>query len=360
MEETKPLFTSAIMSEVMPQRFRIPPVIQYSGSSDPSEHIEAYRSWMQIQTAINAMMCRGFSITLTGSARSWYRQLKPNSIDSFAKLSKLFLTQFISGKKSRKSNTHLFTIKQCPKESLKDYIAHFNEEALQVEDYDDKMVLSTVFSGLREGKFTFSIRKNPPKTLAELVTRAYKYTNTEEFSNIRKNVQVAELTSKGKRSRYEEPSSANKKPDDHALRDRCPSRKSEEKFHSYTPLNTSTEQILLDIKGQKLLNWPVCMKADPDHQDKRKYFCFHRDHDHNTADCVDFKDELRLLSVKVICVDIPRKREQLEEKNESSQAILRKNRLKFVPSLVVHLVEEFETGPIRLIPGSLIWNSTST
>ncbi|XP_058068266.1 uncharacterized protein LOC131217368 [Magnolia sinica] len=175
MEETKPPFTSTIMDEVRPQRFQIPPVIQYSGSGDPSEYVEAYCSWMQIQTTTDAMMCRGFSITLTGSAQ---------------KLSRLFLTQFTSDKKSRKPNTHLLTIKQGPKESLKDYIARVNEEALQVEYYNDKMTLNAVFSGLKEGRFTFSIGKNPPKTLAEFVARAQKYNNAEEFTNARKSVQA--------------------------------------------------------------------------------------------------------------------------------------------------------------------------
>ncbi|XP_058106489.1 uncharacterized protein LOC131249738 [Magnolia sinica] len=237
------------------------------------------------------MMCRGFSITLTGSARSWYQQLKPNSVGSFAELSRLFLTQFISGKKSQKRTTHLFTIKHGPKELLKDFIARFNEEALQVENYDTKMALFAMFTGLNEGKFTFSIGKNPPKTLAELVTRAQTYTNAEEFSNFRKNIQATEPPNKGKRSRNEEPQSSGKKSDNRAPHDRRPSRKPEGKFLSYTPLNTSTKQILLDIRGQKLLNWFVCMKADPDHRDKRKYCRFHRDHGH----CMDLKDEIETL-----------------------------------------------------------------
>ncbi|XP_058084594.1 uncharacterized protein LOC131232387 [Magnolia sinica] len=37
------------------------------------------------------------------------------------------------------------------------------------------------------------------------------------------------------------------------------------------------------------------MRADPDHRDKCKYCRFHRDHDHNTADCVDLKDEIEAL-----------------------------------------------------------------
>ncbi|XP_058068264.1 uncharacterized protein LOC131217366 [Magnolia sinica] len=245
--------------------------------------------------AVDVMMCRGFSITLAKSDQNYYRQLKPNSVGSFTELSRLFLTQFISGKKSWKSTTHLFTIKQGPKESLKDFIACFNEEALQVEDYDDKMTLSAMFSGLKEGKFTFFIGKNAPKTLVDLVSRAQKYTNAEEFSNSRKNIQVAEPSTKGKRLGNEEPQLSNKKVDDYVPCDRQPSRKPEGKFRSYTPLNTSTEQILLDIRGQKLLNWPVCMKANAEHRDKRKYCGFHRDHGHNINDCANLKDEIETL-----------------------------------------------------------------
>ncbi|XP_058103547.1 uncharacterized protein LOC131247125 [Magnolia sinica] len=240
MEETEPPFTSEIMDEVMPSRFRMPPVIQFSRSGDPSEHVESYRSWMQIQSATDAMMCRAFSITLSESARSWYRQLKPKSISSFSELSRMFLTQFISGKKSWKPTTHLFTLKQGNKEPLKDYIARFNEELLLVEDYNDKMTLSAMFSGLKEGKFTFSIGKNPPTTLAELISRAQKYTNAEEFSNSCRNIKAAKASSKEKRSRNKEPQSSNKKPDDRAPRNHGPSRRPEGKFRSYTSLNIST------------------------------------------------------------------------------------------------------------------------
>ncbi|XP_058087481.1 uncharacterized protein LOC131234562 [Magnolia sinica] len=198
------------------------------------------------------MMYRAFSITLYGSTRSWYRQLKPKLIGSFAELSRLFLTQFISGKKSRKPTTHLFTLKQGNKESLKDFIARFNEEALLVDDYDDNMALSTMFSKLRE-------------------------------------------VIKEKRPRNEEPQSSSKKPDDRASHNCRPTRRLESKFRSYTPLNTSPEHILLDIRDQKPLQWPICMKVDTDQRDKRKYCCFHRDHGHNTNNCVNLKDEIETL-----------------------------------------------------------------
>ncbi|XP_058084551.1 uncharacterized protein LOC131232334 [Magnolia sinica] len=260
------------------------------------------------------MMCRGFSITLIGSTQSWYCQLKPNSIGSFAELSQLFLTQFISGKKSRKPNTHLFTFKQDPKESLKDYITSFNEEALQVEDYDDKMTLSAVFGGLKEEKFTFSIGKNPPKTLADLIARAQKYTNAEEFSNARKNVQVTEPTGKGKRPRNEE----------------------------FQP--------------------SMCMKVDPDHRDRCKYCRFHRVHGHNIADCVDLKDEIETLIHKGHLRRYAKgeRTTQKEEREQEQPNNPPKSQPKSAPSLVAYLIEETQIGLEKPTLESLIRSITST
>ncbi|XP_058103407.1 uncharacterized protein LOC131246971 [Magnolia sinica] len=216
------------------------------------------------------------------------------SIGTFAELSRSFLTQFIVGKKTRKPAAHLLTFKQKSGESLKDYISRFNEEALQVDDYDDKMALSTLVNGLKEGIFLLSIGKNPPSTLSELISRAQKYTNAEEFFSLRKNNEAAESSSKGKRQRDEAHQRMDKRrSDENASQDKRPSRKPERKFNSYTPLNTSPEQILLDIRDKRLLHWPSCMKTDASQRDKRKYWRFHRDHGHNTTGYVDLKDEIK-------------------------------------------------------------------
>ncbi|XP_058103529.1 uncharacterized protein LOC131247107 [Magnolia sinica] len=190
---------------------------------------------------------------------------------------------FIVGKKSQKPSAHLLTLKQGNRESPKDFISRFNEEALQVDNYNDKMALSTMISSLKEGRFLFSIGKNPPTTLTKLISRAQKYTNTEEFFSLRKNSQTAE-SSKGKRQRDDTLQQVDKRRlDDNTIQDRRSSRKPERKFHTYTPLDTSPEQILLVIRDQRLLHWLSCMKTDADH---------------NTSDCVDLKDEIETLICK--------------------------------------------------------------
>ncbi|XP_058096167.1 uncharacterized protein LOC131241366 [Magnolia sinica] len=249
MEETEPPFTSEIMNAMMPPRFRMPPTTPYSGFGDPTKHMESYRSWMELQSASRPIICRAFSITLIGAARGWYRQLKPRSISSFVELSKAFLTQFIVRKQRRKPSAHLLTIKQKDGDALKDYILRFNGEAMQVNDYSDKMALATIISGLKEGKFLFSIEKNPPTTMGEFMNRAEKYSNAEDFFSSRKGTHHAGTSFRDKK-RKDAPfqlSASKKRSDEDGSRSQIPSRKPDSRFCSYTPLNKSLEWILLDI-----------------------------------------------------------------------------------------------------------------
>ncbi|XP_058075766.1 uncharacterized protein LOC131224249 [Magnolia sinica] len=196
----------------------------------------------------------------------------------------------------RKEESETITLKQKSEESLKDYISRFNKEALQVDDYSDKMILSAMISGLKEGRFLFSIGKNPPTTLGELINHAQKYINAEEFFSSRNSNQISEHSSKEKRRKDKMPQQTNKRrSDNNASRDRRPSRRPESKFSSYTSLNTSLEQIFLDIRDQRLLHWLSCMKMEAGQQDKHKYCRFHHDHGHNISDCVDLKEEIEIV-----------------------------------------------------------------
>ncbi|XP_058075755.1 uncharacterized protein LOC131224236 [Magnolia sinica] len=256
MEEDEPLFIDDIISSTHPPRFRMPPVTPYTGSGDPTEHLKSFRAWMELQSTFKPIMYCAFYLTLAGAMRSWYRQVKLKSINSFSDLNKAFLMQFIFEKERRKPSTHLRTIKQKEGEALKDYIVRFNEEAMQVDDYSDKMTLTAMIVGLREGRFLFSIGKNPPTTLGELMNNAQKYSNVEELFSSRKATRDVENSAKDKKRKEEAPSQA-------------PSNKRR--------------------KDEKSI------KIDIDKRDKRKYFHFNRDHSHSTSDYFDLKEEIEAL-----------------------------------------------------------------
>ena len=66
-------------------------------------------------------------------------------------------------------------------------------------------------------------------------------------------------------------------------------------YSNYTPLNTSLDQVLMQIKDDLSLKWPDKMKGDPSKRNKSKYCCFHQDHDHDTDECYDLKQQIEIL-----------------------------------------------------------------
>ena len=102
-----------------------------------------------------------------------------NSINTFKELSAQFTSHFIGGHRYKKSTACLMSIKQRENETLRSYITRFNKEALSIDEADDKILVVAFTNGLRKGKFLFSLYKNDPKTMAEVLYRATKYMNTK-------------------------------------------------------------------------------------------------------------------------------------------------------------------------------------
>ena len=53
-------------------------------------------------------------------------------------------------------------------------------QALSIDEVDNKILVATFMNGLRKGKFLFSLYKNDPKTILEVLNRATKYMNAED------------------------------------------------------------------------------------------------------------------------------------------------------------------------------------
>ena len=104
----------------------------------------------------------------------------PNSVSTFKELSAQFTTHFIGGHRYKKSSSCLISIRQRDDETLRSYISRFNKEALSIDETDNKILVTTFTNRLRKGKFLFSLYKNNPKTMSEVLYRAIKYMNTED------------------------------------------------------------------------------------------------------------------------------------------------------------------------------------
>ena len=61
------------------------------------------------------------------------------------------------------------------------------------------------------------------------------------------------------------------------------------RFTSFTPLIVPIDQVLMQVKDEKVLTYPGKLKGDPNRRSRDKYCCFHCDHGHDTANFYDLK-----------------------------------------------------------------------
>ncbi|GFZ05843.1 hypothetical protein Acr_18g0000130 [Actinidia rufa] len=71
-------------------------------------------------------------------------------------------------------------------ESLKDYIKHFNQAVLEVEDASDKVVFVAMVEGLHPGPLFDSLSRNIPKTQSALQSKVDKYIAKEELAETKR------------------------------------------------------------------------------------------------------------------------------------------------------------------------------
>ena len=178
-------FTASIISFPLLPKFHMSQVESYNGSKDLPDYLESFKTMMHLQGVADEIMCRAFPTTLKGSTKIWFSRLIPNSISTFKELSAQFASHFIGGQRYKKSTACLMNIRQQKDETMRSYITHFNKEALSIDEADDKILVVVFTNGLRKGKFLFSLYKNDPKTMLDVLYRATKYMNVEDALLVR-------------------------------------------------------------------------------------------------------------------------------------------------------------------------------
>ena len=229
-------------------------------------------------------MCRAFPTTLKGPAWIWFNSLTSNSVNTFKELSAQFTSHFIGGYRYKRSTACLISIKQREDKTLRSYITRFNKEALSIDKADDKILKAAFTNRLRNGKFLFSLYKNDPKTMTDVLYRATKYMNAEDAL-------LAREEKPKKRERQEDTwqDRGRKIVRTGDLRNERRSRPPNGKFMSFTPLTASIDQVLMQIKDERALTFPGMLKGDPSKRPKDKYCRFYHDHGHDITNCYDLK-----------------------------------------------------------------------
>ena len=177
---TDPPFSQKIMQEQVPPNFKLPHFESYDGTTDPVDHLEAFRTTMLLHGAPDAILCRAFPSTLKGAARNWYSALKPGTILSFDQMSQQFAAHFVSSKRPRRGSDSLLAIRQKEGEPIRAYVTRFNAAALEVRNLDQSVAMAALKGGLQKNDLLFSLEKKYPRDFADMLARAESYARAEE------------------------------------------------------------------------------------------------------------------------------------------------------------------------------------
>ncbi|XP_050214444.1 uncharacterized protein LOC126665636 [Mercurialis annua] len=254
------------MEETIPYNMKLPVLPTFNGEGDSRVHTSRFMAPMGLLSISDAIMCRVFPTTLTGTAHRWYNKLKPGSIKRFALLSTEFLNRYFTNIPAKTTTSILRSCIQEEGETLKRYIERFNKQAMKIDNLNVDMATEALREGTRfdEGRREIRGKEAKGKELKEKSKEKSKSKSEDRRGRPEENRRFAPQT------RYEP---------------RYDPRDDESNF---TPLNTSRTNVLIWIKENvKNVVWPPKMKAKI--RDTRKYCKFHEDYGHETDSCRDLK-----------------------------------------------------------------------
>ncbi|RRT64750.1 hypothetical protein B296_00011700 [Ensete ventricosum] len=165
-------FAPKILDKLIPSNFRLPTLEPYDGSTDPSEHVAAFRAQIALFDTSDTLMCRTIPTTLRGPALMWYNRLKPSSISSFDHFAKEFELNFMAISCPRPTVASLLGLTQGSDEPLAQFVSRFVVEVRRMPDSYSTLAIQAFLMGLRPSRFFWSLSERPPSTVPEMLQRA--------------------------------------------------------------------------------------------------------------------------------------------------------------------------------------------
>ncbi|XP_010689511.2 uncharacterized protein LOC104903211 [Beta vulgaris subsp. vulgaris] len=281
-------FEENIMKAFTPRKVKVPPIDHYDGTTDPIDHLAAFKVQMSVQTSSEAAWCKFFPTTLKGLALTWFTELPYGSISSFNALETAFKQMFIAGRRHRKTSIHLMSIKQRREEDLADYIKRFNVESLKVSDLQDTVAFTALMSGLYpSSRFKLKLAESEASSFSEAMNLAQKFIQASDICK------THEEPSSRKRKHEYTPRADNPKDVSRKEKDKKPRLENHWNDPRY---NLNQREIYLDIKGKYPLPKPHPIRTSVNKRDKKLWCEFHHDCGHTTRECQELKRDLYKLA----------------------------------------------------------------
>ncbi|XP_019160709.1 PREDICTED: uncharacterized protein LOC109157263 [Ipomoea nil] len=255
------------MQQQYPIDLRVPGAREYSGKTDPEEHVNSFYGNMIMLGVSDAVICHAFFSTLSGRAAEWFKSLEPGSITCFADLSTKFIRRFATSRTVRKHFTHLEAAKQLEGESLTDFLVKWKNAIGEVEPMDDRTAINVLHYSLRAGTLYQDFIVHPPQSYDEAIRRVTDYANAMEANSAKRRQETGSTR-----------------------RDTRPDQKRGDRQQVPRDLSRLTRPVteVLDYaQGCNLIQLP---EPGRDGQDTSKFCAYHRNRGHTTDECRVLKE----------------------------------------------------------------------
>ncbi|GJW50304.1 reverse transcriptase domain-containing protein, partial [Tanacetum coccineum] len=140
----------------------------YDGSEDLEDHLKIFQAAAKVERWAMPTWCHMFNSTLTGTARVWFDDLPPESIDSYDDLKETFLANYLQQKKCIKDPVEIHHIKQMEEESTEDFVRRFKMESRDVKGASKVMRISRFMHGITNPELIKRLHDKIPKSVDEM------------------------------------------------------------------------------------------------------------------------------------------------------------------------------------------------
>ena len=239
------------------------------------EHTYHFRQLMALVDDCEGLLYQVFSASLRESSLTWFHQLPPHSIHSFAQLCDQFVIQHACNARPRRGIDHLFNLKQNSGEPLRQFIQRFVNEMVQVEKCDQRTTVIAFRKALPPGSSLLrSLAKSGLDTMKVLLSKANKYTNMED--------ELGNTEGKSKISQVDQAQEWGSAPKRKVEYNQKSSMGHSTKKVPRMEFTIPPRELMIKLQDDPDFQWPPEPVRPPQSPDKSIYYHYHRIHGNQT------------------------------------------------------------------------------
>jgi len=167
--EPQPL-SAEIWNAPIPDNFKPPHLATFDGRGDPMEYVTALNNRMAVVGAADSLKCKLLAETFTDVALRWYINLPRFSIISYHDMIRKLSQQFSASRHRKVSSNNLFNVRPGHSESLRNYLARFNDSTIKVANPNQELFVGAFHNGLRAGQFNESLAQKPADSMEKIIS----------------------------------------------------------------------------------------------------------------------------------------------------------------------------------------------